>query len=586
MAVIIQDTANLGAPRNIVLELKSGFFRRISDTSPAYQPLAYPVLFPYGERNIRIQGVRHTGGQDDNEEHDDDDDGGESTSRCKTVSLLEYYAYCLHAHPPEIESQHLFNGRQLFQQWIVDAWATTDQARFCWLKNNQNALRSDVASGLTDAIAANPNQDMTEIGQRFILPSSYTGGACYMHQPLQDSLALARYYGSPVYFHTVTTNPNWKEIRDELKPGQQPKDHPDLVVPVFCEKLKMLVQHIKKDSIFGHYVAHVYTIEFQKRGLPHAHILIFVDDRSRLCTPEQVNAMICAEIPDPLTHKHLYDFVTTHMIHTPCGDANPTALCMKDGKCSKCYPKPLQTSTSLTEDGYPTYHRRDNGCTFQKGEHIIDNCWVVPYNPYILLNMECHANLEACMGICAFKYIHKYVYKGGLHATLAVGDENNDEIQQHLDGRYVSSDEAVMQLFCSVMHEELPPCTRLQVHEPGMQFVVFDGDNDAATVAEHVQGATSTVIGFFAANQKEENDELVGHISPTNYLARDTLYQEFPQKFLRNPKTKKWTVHKRGWALGRMYSVPPSAKEHFYLWLLLTVVRGMSFLLAVITQHG
>jgi hypothetical protein len=104
---------------------------------------------------------------------------------------------------------------------------------------------------------------------------------------------------------------------------------------------------------------------------------------------------------------------------------------------SEHYPRDFRDFTSLTEDGYPTYRRRNNGCTFQKGDDIIDNRWVVPYNPYILLKMECHANLEACMGIRAFKYIHKYVYKGGDCATLAVGDENNDEIQQHLDGRYV-----------------------------------------------------------------------------------------------------------------------------------------------------
>ena len=144
LAVIIQDTTNSGAPRDILLELKSGFFKRIADTSPAYQPLAYPVLFPYGEsgwhQNIPISGVNHTGALDDNEEHDDHDDNGESTSKRKTVSLLEYYAYRLHARPPEIESQHLFNARQLFQQWIVDAWATTDQARLRWLRCNQNAL--------------------------------------------------------------------------------------------------------------------------------------------------------------------------------------------------------------------------------------------------------------------------------------------------------------------------------------------------------------------------------------------------------------------------------------------------------------
>jgi hypothetical protein len=44
--------------------------------------------------------------------------------------------------------------------------------------------------------------DLNDVGQRFILPSSYTGGPRYMKQCLQDSLALARYYRSIDLFIT------------------------------------------------------------------------------------------------------------------------------------------------------------------------------------------------------------------------------------------------------------------------------------------------------------------------------------------------------------------------------------------------
>ena len=40
LAVIIQNTTNSGAPRDILLEFKSGSFPQIYDISPAYQPLA------------------------------------------------------------------------------------------------------------------------------------------------------------------------------------------------------------------------------------------------------------------------------------------------------------------------------------------------------------------------------------------------------------------------------------------------------------------------------------------------------------------------------------------------------------------
>lgn len=70
--------------------------------------------------------------------------------------------------------------------------------------------------------AADRQVDLNELGRRFILPSSYTGGPRYMQQCLQDSLALARFYRKIDLFITVTCNPQWPEIQRELFPGQQP----------------------------------------------------------------------------------------------------------------------------------------------------------------------------------------------------------------------------------------------------------------------------------------------------------------------------------------------------------------------------
>jgi hypothetical protein len=75
-----------------------------------------------------------------------------------------------------------------------------------------------------------------------------------------------------------------------------------------------------------------------------------------------------------------------------------------------------------------------------------------------------------------------------------------------------------------------------------MQFVVFDSDNDAATVAQCVQGATSTLMGFFAANQKEDDDEIARHLPPKNCVAHDTLYQEFLQNFVWDQKKEEKKV--------------------------------------------
>ena len=82
-------------------------------------------------------------------------------------------------------------------------------------------------------------------------------------------------------------------------------------------------------------VAHMHVIEFQKRGLPHAHILIIFREEDRLRTPEDFDSVTCAELPDKDTQPRLFEIVTehAHMYHGPCGEAWPNAPCMHDGHC-------------------------------------------------------------------------------------------------------------------------------------------------------------------------------------------------------------------------------------------------------------
>jgi hypothetical protein len=71
------------------------------------------------------------------------------------------------------------------------------------------------------------------------------------------------------------------------------------------------------------------------------------------------------------------------------------------------------------------------------------------------MQTQVHANLECCISVQSFKYIHKYVYKGHDQTTMAIG-EKKDEIQQYIDARYVSTSEAVWRLLHYDMHEETP----------------------------------------------------------------------------------------------------------------------------------
>lgn len=116
-----------------------------------------------------------------------------------------------------------------------------------------------------------------------------------MQQQFQDAMALARYYRKIDLFVTITANPQWIEIQRELLPRQTSYDHPDLVVRVFHMKLQRLIHEIYRRGIFGEVAAYVYEIEYWKRTLPHAHMLIVLREPYKILTAEDIDAIICSE---------------------------------------------------------------------------------------------------------------------------------------------------------------------------------------------------------------------------------------------------------------------------------------------------
>lgn len=62
-------------------------------------------------------------------------------------------------------------------------------------------------------------------------------------------------------------------------------------------------------------IAYVAVIEFQKRGLPHAHILLILDPAHKPRGPDDYDAIVPAQLPDEMQHPAAYETVTTMMIH-------------------------------------------------------------------------------------------------------------------------------------------------------------------------------------------------------------------------------------------------------------------------------
>ena len=195
------------------------------------------------------------------------------------------------------------------------------------------------------------------IGKSFIvlLPSTFQGSQRNMYQKFQDAMTIVTKFGKPDIFLTITANPNWPEIQENLLPHLCSNDRPDIVSWVFQMKLQEPLRDLLQRDVLGEIIAYVYTIEFQKRGLPHAHIILFLADADKPRTPENIDRLVSAEIPDPYLQPVYHDTVKRHIMHGPCGDLNPQCVCMEDGKCRKNFPKPPQQQTEFNVDGYPLY---------------------------------------------------------------------------------------------------------------------------------------------------------------------------------------------------------------------------------------
>ncbi|XP_034936543.1 uncharacterized protein [Chelonus insularis] len=482
-------------------------------------------------------------------------------------------------------------GRRLFQQWVVDSYVKVEEDRLNFSRFNQKQLRAESYEGLVDYLNkycnGNNNHDnahnSNNIGKIVILPSSFNGSPRNMLQHYQDSMAIVRKFGKPDIFLTMTCNPNWLEIKENLFSKQTAADRPDIVTRVFNIKKNALINMIVKEHHFGEVLAYVYVIEFQKRGLPHMHMLITLKEGHKITTTQMVDKYICAEIPNETDDPILYDIITKNMFHGPCGN-----WCTVNGKCSKHYPKKFQQETTMDENCYPHYRRRDLGISFIRSPTCtFTNEHVVPYNKVLSKRFNSHINVEIVSSIKSVKYLYKYVYKGHDKAMITINgnisdSDNNvtvqyDEINNHMETRYVGPVEAVWRILSKPLQEKSHSIIRLPVHLPNQQNLLINNDCDE-TELRNVLEKQTMLVDFFALNTRDQD-------------ARQYVYMDIPNHYVFKKQNEtnifQWTQRQKQFkVIGRMYSVSPSKVELFHLRLLLTKVRGPKSFEDIRTVNG
>ncbi|XP_035838029.1 uncharacterized protein LOC110900470 [Helianthus annuus] len=507
--------------RDIVYRKKSGGHQRISELHPSYLALQYPLIFPYAEDGYRV-GIKHREIAIDNE-------------------------------------------------FLVDGYTMIESARLNYIRTQQPKLRSQSLKNLNVTVESGEN-NASSCGKPILLPSSFTGGSRYMMQKYLDAMAICKSVGYPDLFITVTCNPNWPEIYRCLhNKALNAEDRPDIISRLFKS-------HCSKISV-------MYTVEFQKRGLPHVHICLFLGAESKFPTASDIDCVISAEIPDKERDPELYMLVKQFMIHGPCGTDNPLCPCMVQQKCSKKFPKKYVDETCVDSEGYPVYRHCQTSNTVVKNGVTLDNRFVVPYNALLLRKYQGHVNVEWCNQSGSIKYLFKYINKGPDRVTASVFHANStkndteqnvavDEIKAYLDCRYIFACEAAWRIFMYDIHYRYPAVEVLPFHcEDGQSIMYNDDDNFCDIVTDPVVKMTM-FTEWMNCNKVDE-------------FSRTLRYVQFPGYYVWNAKNRKWNRRKHPYgSIGRIHYVPSSLGDCYYLRILLNHIKGPTYFEDIKTVDG
>ncbi|KAG2215259.1 hypothetical protein INT45_004236 [Circinella minor] len=192
---------------NVVLQQLQNMMHRLNPFVTSFQSMA-EVSQTHGIDNVRMvirsentPDHRHYNaptadeirilivGNDGDENAGDEGWTIDARSGIHKITVIEWYKYRLMIHGNGREDNYLHRFGKLFQQFIVDMYAKMEDNRLGFIRHNQNRLRADLYRNVADAIHVGDN-DMTTVGKRVILPSSFIGPPRHMQQLYQDAMSI------------------------------------------------------------------------------------------------------------------------------------------------------------------------------------------------------------------------------------------------------------------------------------------------------------------------------------------------------------------------------------------------------------
>jgi hypothetical protein len=327
---------------------------------------------------------------------------------------------------------------QLGQIYLTDMVSRNIDRRLDWHRRNQHIMMG----GQLDS----------ERSEETFLSQSFHGSKRHLQKLSVNALTVVSELGKPTIFITLTCNTLWTEIQEMLLPGQTAFNRPDVVCRVFHERLKAFLHNLRNGKYFddldedGHVLVRrkvlyeMRVTEYQHRGLPHAHLIVKLenapDSNDEIECCQWIDQNISCELPH-LTEssspeeRHYHQLIQKHMKHECSTAVNG---CLDDrGHCRKGFMDTvIQHKSTFHPKGFVKFRRRTHA-----------DLRVVPHVRRILTDWEGHAHTDWCASSYTPIYLYKYLYtsKGAKKVKFRLDNADDindkDEISRYIRGRYL-----------------------------------------------------------------------------------------------------------------------------------------------------
>lgn len=324
------------------------------------------------------------------------------------------------AHTRKLTPHEYFNARVMSAD---RRFHRNDYLFYALSRSEQSIINSKIAVCGNMKFQDDTNENAPAAENIHLYMSAIRGSKSYWKKYTGDIMALVTRLGPPTFFLTVSTDDigsidiltaMWKSSRDDpVPPNIQslPYDkrrellnsNPVAAARHFNLRTQELIKLLTSDpTIFGgRVIDYTFRVEFQDRGSPHLHSLIWVENAPDFATPEGI-AFIDANVSCKLDGGELTDIVRRYQTH------KHTATCFKKEKsCRFGFPREPVAKTSLAAE--EDSRSRGRGVILRRS---VTEGWINNYHPKLLRLLRCNMDIQPVIGVAAVAlYIAKYIGK-------------------------------------------------------------------------------------------------------------------------------------------------------------------------------